>query len=973
MKKKIGKILLLILGIAFIAVVYIYQNKFRTQSMLQTIASKDIAAKYQAQEITHDKELLRINAAQFESDLSKQLKLGVLDLNIDLVVDNKFFPQYLKSDFVELNYSNKIVLDLQKNEINGLTFDKFAQTFQILLENVSINNSSYTNLKLNGKLELINQQGENKNADCSILVSKLLNNNYLVAINFGNYQIKGFIDLGNQLIFGEYSAYKSDFEFVNFNFGLPTLFKLDSKNLIVGNFKFDLKKRAFEFITGDSKFTRDSAITGSIFSLHGLSNGTISWEYSNKNRWKVTLNDAVVLLPFRSRLTNLVFSQDDEGFNYINFNGEVEFYHNAFKSTLNFEQPRNSSLLKHHLIGKWDLDTNCWELNRLSNSSYAPIIKAKYRDLDLVFTPNSFKLTGAGEKSENVSFSYELTFDNAELKSQKQNYLIAYDGKLVGDCILKMENGQLVPEFKGSFNVGTADGKIEQFRYLTNNLTVTIGNDSTDNESSSWLFTSDKTTITPDNLSPFVLDKLTGDIKLYSEVQNLGNLMLYLNCNSNLVSFEQYRLADFNIDGALNLGQNQVVNKAYLEFATGALRDVGGVFVAKNLKSTMEIDRFRKDKTIPDAKWEIKADELSYNWLGKITLDGVSSLIQLNFAKNSNQILNHQITLEALYGKFVNKLIKLGSLRNLKVDINYPESYNATAEEFICVADDFSITAPKALGSLSETSKNGNFTIINGKYNNLDELGFCLNFDWSKLLKSQELIFSNSNLKVKGINFDGLSGVSKFNLLKQQISNSLVAKEITYGENRFTDVVFDLSMVANKIKLEKLLANFGDSKIKFKQDTPKQISFNFSNANFAQVLELLGIDSKLVKGKTNATITINSESLAIETVTFESAQTCQLQFDSIKDFTESDSRVQTEFALMALSNFESSDLKISIDFVGHDLYNLYVVSKGRPNRLLPFEYDINTGTLKKVNYSFFNLESTISLAYKNITNLTVKK
>lgn len=965
MWKIIFKITIALVVAALLVGGYFLAMKVRKQFLLFAIGSNEL---FHGQAVSFDYKKQQITSENFSSSSTEMLKLGKVLLNYDFVVKGKVFPSSMISDFIEINSNAILSLDLRDNKINGMSLADFNIKINQLIQELSINNPEYANLKINCNFSLVNFKGEKKDAPAVILVSKLTDGNYLFALNFDKYMIKSFIDHKNELIFGEYSAYQKDFEFIDFNFGLPNLFHLNSNELIVGNFKYDFAKKNFEFITGESKFPRESTIKGSIFSLHGLSHGTIAWEYFNKNRWKVTLNDAVVISPLRARLTDLVFSQDDEGFNGINFNGEIEFYHNAFKDILGFEQPRNSALLKHHLIGKWDLDTNCWELNRLNHSAYAPLIKAKYRNFDLLFNPGSFKLSGAGEKSENISFSYELIFDNAELKKD-ENYLIAYAGKLSGDCELKIgADNTFEPFFKGSLNFGTVDGQYNNFKYSGNNLKLQFGEDRDDKNAESWQISANESSIKSPDLPLMKLQDLTGNIKLFkSNNSDDLNTMIYLNLAGSKMDFGKSQFARPAIEGGLNLLPNLAIWKAFLEFSSDKLK-YDKTIISK-VSSELRIDRTKKSSLASDGKLVVSAEKLQNNSLANINLSQLQGNMEFNLSANSNKILNRQINFNSNNGSFAITPEFEGNFGKLNVIWDYPNLYNGNAENFSLRSKNFSLSAPKAIGSLAMNSLNGNFTIINGIYSDNQPINFCINFDWSKLFSNQLIGLSNTSLKFGNIDIESLSGLLQLNLLQKKVELTSGIKNFKFKGYNFESLQSMILWDNQNISIKQLSGISGNGKIELSEKSnDKNLIFNCTAINYAELCNILNLPIDFISGNGKGEITFEKvgNNYKLNKIALQSTKNCNIKMNKFNQFAETDNSVKSEFAVMALADLNSTYCDVLINFNSDNTADITINATGRPAKLLPFEFDVGSGELKKVNYSFFNLESTIKLKYKAV-------
>ncbi len=965
MWKLIIKIFIGILVVSLLACGYFFAVKFQKRFLLVKIYSNEL---FHGQAITLDGKKQILIAENFTNQATQDLQLGKVKLSYDFIHRGKIFPKVMISDFIEIDSKETFSLDLRDRRVNGMTLGEFDAKVQNLIQQLSINNDEYANLKLNFKLELINFKGEKKTAPATMLISKLTDGNFLAALNFDNYAIKSFIDIEKKLIFGEYSAFQKDFEFIDFNFGLPTLFQLNSNELIIGNFKYNAESKNVEFITGESKFPREATIKGSIFSLHGLSHGTIAWEYFNKNRWKVTLNDAVVVSPLRARLTDLVFSQDDEGFNGINFNGEIEFYHNAFKELIGFEQPRNSALLKHHLIGKWDLDTNCWELNRLEHSGYSPMIKAKYRNFDLLFNPNSFKLTGAGEKSENISFSYELTFDNAELKDS-ENYLIAYDGKLSGDCELKVGQDQTFePFFKGSLKFGTVDGKYREFRYSANQLKLQFGEDRDDKNAESWQIALEKLSLHNPKYSKINLSDLTGYVKLFKS-NNLDDLntMIYLNLAGSSMQYGNIVIARPAAEGGLNLLPNFAVWKAFLELSADKFKQ--NSTEGEKIKAELIVDRSKKNTILSDGKLAIKLGKLNYKSFIDSTINNLSSVMQFNLESNSNKILNRQIRFEADSGDFMLTPRVKGKVGKLNFAWEYPDLYSGNAENFTLEGGEYKLFAPKAIGSLAINSRNGNFTLVNGLFNGNQPLNFCLNFDWSKFFSNQVLSLSNSSFSLGDISFNGLGGLLQADVKNEKFELTSAVDEFNCRNVQLENLHSMVTWMDKKLILKQLKGKLGEGRIELSdKSSDSELIINGGNVEFEKVLTFLKLPTNVISGGGKIEICFNKKDnqYILQKISLQSSNECRLKMKQFNEFAVADSTVKSDFAVMALSDFKSKYCEIEFIFAENGVFDVKVTAQGRPAELLPFEFDVGSGKLKRVKYSLFNLESTIKLDYKSI-------
>ncbi len=964
MWKRILKILIAIVVVSLIVGGYFFAIKVRKQMLLFAVGSNEL---FHGKSVSFNYDKQQIVSEKFTSIATQKLALGEVLLNYDFISVGKVFPKKMSSDFIEITSNATFSLDLSNKTVNGATFEELTANIADLIKELSINNEEYANFKMNCNLELINFKGEKKTAPATFLVSQLSNGDLLFALNFDNYRVKSFVDSQSGLIFGEYSAYQQDFEFIDFNFGLPTLFHLNSNELIVGNFKYDLKKRAFEFITGESKFTRDATIKGSILSLHGLSHGTISWEYFNKNRWKVTLNDAVMVLPLRARLTNLVFSQDEEGFNGINFNGEIEFYHNAFKELLGFEQPRNSALLKHHLIGKWDLDTNCWEVNRLNSSGYAPMIKAKYRNYDLLFNPNSFKLSGAGEKSENVSFSYELTFDNAELKKD-DTYFVAYNGKLVGDCELKMTSEDTFePYFKGSLAFGSVDGKYRQFNYSGHEIKLQFGDDRIDEASDNWQISAVDATVKSENLPDLKFYNLIGNVKLFRNPDESDlNSMVYLNLAGSKMEAGTMLMEQVAFEGGLNLLPNWTIRKALLEMSAASAKN--GEVKLEKVRSELMIDRTKKQLAC-DGKLDISADNLEYVKPLKLHVEKPLCHIEFNFVLNSNQILNRQISFSGEKGNFdvADKLH--GTFASVDTTLDYPNLYKASATDFTVKGDNIFIACPRVVGSLAMNSQNGNFTAINGTYNGGGKFDCCLNFDWSKLFSNKILSLSNSSMHLDELNFDGMGGLLQLDWENNIFELTSNIKNLKFRSGEFENVQSSVVFNRDKLLIKRLLTQLGEGKIELSDKSDQQnLIFNATNVACEKILAAVGLPDNMIQGIGKAEFQMRKSEKGYELVSLkiESGRECRINMQQFNEFAEDDKTVKSELARMSFEDFKSNYVLLELNETSSGIYNIVITSTGRSGKLLPFEFDIGSGELKKVNHSLFNLETTIKLLYKGV-------
>ena len=162
---------------------------------------------------------------------------------------------------------------------------------------------------------------------------------------------------------------------------------------------------------------------------------------------------------------------------------------------------------------------------------------------------------------------------------------------------------------------------------------------------------------------------------------------------------------------------------------------------------------------------------------------------------------------------------------------------------------------------------------------------------------------------------------------------------------------------------------FGDGLIELSDKSDENhLIFNGGNIDYAKLLQILNLQSDFLAGNGKAEVVLqkNGREYQLKQIKLQSANECNLKMKQFNDFVIIDNTIKSEFAIMALEDFNSKTSEIVIDFMDNGHANIMISATGRPAKLLPFEFDVGTGELKKVNYSLFNLESTIKLNYDNV-------
>lgn len=907
------------------------------------LTAEGLSCKYFA----HEKPQVDFSARTvvFSAEKSELLRSAKLDGKVTFHFPVKFFELPWNVNLKSVAVDGAMwELDLREKTLNG-------HPLQIVIDKIlsaeSPINGKIPDFISYGTLKLTNPEGKIRVSKMrSILKSS--KNMRLLGVYAGDMKVNLLYKGENKQLVGQYQAQQSDFEFFRLSFGLPELFSMHGVGALSGQILYDFTKKKLEYIRGSAKFGMNSSIQGSIFSLYGSRDGMINWEYLNSENWHIELRNATSGKPFRTKLHNLVLSQNTMEPNALSFDGEIEFFPGSFRESFNLELDYRTSNIRHRLVGKWNMKDKSWELSRLDTGKGLPQVKIKWNDFNIAFQGRSFKLSGAGAQSDHFGFHYELEMANADWKDSRKNMVITSRAKFEGDCILSLAEDTLRPVATGKISCEMADGAFNNMRFMLKNAFLNFSPDK--NGKNKYLFSVGKFSVgIPDLKSGirFEMPLLEGESsmnKLYVSSPSInlkyGNSELSSNSSWTL---ERQQYGDEILFKAANLQgkigkENLTVKNSEYEFKKNALQ---WFLHGKNTGVKLGNDRFSAKTFDIDFAGENSNDGALI--CQKITARPANWKFNTDFMRCNSLLSNFSVVFgrDKKWEKWnfdggritVNYGKKKYVLPDLKVNEDNRQQYSSGKFSFHsneCGADlNYSRPQNSRKLAVSHGLLYWNKDVFHDVTGNIDLLKenelFNINLNYDEYKRSDSG-WKHGNLSGKmtlknGFELTGFSGVDTNELTKIRF----IAKNIN-GENEFEVKNFPASYIEKTLQIPKdSLNGFLDGKVAVKKG-------EFFNP------------------------------FKIQTFYLKNNQIIRLRLGELQKYAQIGDSIEDKFACDALKDFFAKTLILDYQKLGkYNILNLKAV--GKSTELLPYEYDVKEKRLKQSDISLFNSEVEVQMKY----------
>ena len=839
-------------------------------------------------------------------------------------------------------------LNLKEKTLNGFRREElFDEIFQQLTAIGSYNSGKIPDFITYGKLKLTNPEGKKRLVEIRSIF-KSFNDNRLLGVYAGDMKVNFLYRKPTGKIIGQYQAERSDFEFFRLSFGLPELFSMTGVSTLAGQFQYDIASQKIDYIRGSSRFGMEASVKGAIFSIFGSRNGVINWEYLNSENWQIELRNAVSGRPFRSKLNYLVLSQNTMEQNALSFDGEIEFNSNSFKDIFGLELDGRTANIRHHIVGKWNMNEKSWELSRLDTQKRVPHVKIKWNDFDITFQGQSFKLSGSGAQADHFGFHYELEMANADWKDRKGNTVIAAQAKLEGDCILSLAADTLKPIATGKLSCAVADGVFGKSRFILKNAYLNFSPDRV--AKNKYQFSVGELKLGIPDLQRgviFTAPRLAGDV---AEAKTL------ISAPSLKVTYRD--IAELESKGKWSIRRTGDEN---LTFGSSAVRgSVGGEKV-----SIRKISGELKKENIFSGDFEytlnsivfggnlFNADRVKGNIVYELSGAGFPVFRTLAVVPEKWTVREKNIKMFSPSSKF-NIIFKDGRWDNFNCDLGQA-SLTFKGHEYLL------------LNLLLTESNRGGYS--DGSIT-CRGVPYKFSMTYTRPQKSYAVTVKNGMAEGRGKSLNGVTGEMKFIPENRSLEGDIQYAEFKMSDSQWENGIFAFDAdVKNGFELVKFNGTSAAemAKIAFvRRNSRGENEFEVKNFPAKYIEDTLGLIPGDLSGIFNGTVVIRKgvffDPAKIISFKLKNNIVSRLRFDSLQKYAQVGDSVEDCFAIDALKDFFAESLQLDYRSVGrYKVLNLKAV--GKSTDLLPYEFDVKEKKLKKSDVALFNSEIEIMMKY----------